>query len=219
MTAFTEYKHLTTLLDALKPFPYWRAWIAFATLTGPRWSEQARLRLENLSEDLTEVRIYGKKTATYRRVPIEQNVLKPILRDYLDNFRDKDDESGLLFPALFSGHGSGVDCIWRATTFHKHWLGGWNPLKDKKTGKIEPHGTKAVGVSEKIQKALKSKAAFLSYGPAEWRHCGGTAMGHAGVSTLRISMWLGNDEKIARRHYIGHVGSTNWPLKYMTTEL
>ena len=82
--------------------------------------------------------------------------------------------------------------------------------------------SKGAGGADEASRASKpskdGKDECWEYGPAEWRHCAGTAMGHAGVSGLRISQWLGNSEAICRRHYIADVGATNWPLSWGNRE-
>lgn len=96
--AITKYTDLLALLDALKPHPYWRAWVAFAALAGPRWSEQAVIKVFELSQALTEVTIHGNKTKRIRKSPIEGKVLRPILKEYLEKHRDGKD-TDLLFPS------------------------------------------------------------------------------------------------------------------------
>jgi len=71
-------------------------------------------------------------------------------------------------------------------------------------------------VAELLQ--AKTHAYYWDYGPRQWRHCAGTAMGRAGVSTLRISQWLGNSESICRRHYIAPSGAALWPLRWTVAE-
>ncbi len=209
--AFRDWTKLEAYLDALKPWPYWRAWVAFATLAGPRWWEQTRVKTGDIHSALGYVRIFARKTGKERNVPIERKVLKPILSEYLEKHRDKvipeKKDFPWLFPTGFVGHGAKGDGLWRASTWHKFWRGGRNPRSaDGTPGKV------IVGVRNEA--AGKSKDECWEYGPAEWRHCAGTAMGHAGVSGLRISQWLGNSEAICRRHYIADVGAEDWPLSW-----
>lgn len=216
IVAIKDFKHLTTLLDSLKPYPYWRAWVAFATLVGPRWSEQARVRVEDVTSDFSTVTIHGKKTGRFRRVPLEQTILKPILKEYLQKHRPEVD-SDLLFPAFTGGmgHGSNVGGQWCLATWRKYWFGGWNPMRKER--KLVSKGTRVEGIAELIRRASKAKLACMKYGPSQWRHSAGTAMGYSGVSALRISQWLGNSESVARRFYIAQIDAENWPLKYSVT--
>ena len=216
IVAIKDFKHLKALLESLKPFPYWQAWVAFATLAGPRWSEQARLRIEDVAPDFSTVTIHGKKTGRFRRTPLEQTILKPILKEYLKKGRSEV-EGSLLFPATTAGigHGSTKDGHWCLTSWRKYWFGGWNPTR--KNRKLISKGVRIDGISELICKKSKTKMPCMKYGPSEWRHSAGTAMGYSGVSALRISQWIGNSESVARRFYISQIGAENWPLKYSKT--
>jgi hypothetical protein len=215
--AIRDYNDFAAYLDALKPFPYWRAWAAVAMLAGPRWSEQANMKLKDIAGGY--IRIFATKTGRARNVPIEQTMLRGILDDYLKNVRPKwmedhliPDENEYLFPSLAYGHGSNGLGIWTSETFLKHWRGGWNPNK-MKGGKLLKKGTRLVGVREQAITAKKLKD-YAKFGPAEWRHCGATAMGHSGVDMGRVSFWIGNSEAICRRHYNAPGGAFIWPLKY-----
>ena len=202
IVAFKSYKEVQAVLKALKPFPYWHAWVAVAIFVGPRWSEQCRMKLSDVKDDFSTITIAASKTGRIRQTPIEQDVLKPILKAYLKNHPDKsassDQKSGLLFPSVVAGHGK-KSHQWTSTTWHKHFFGGWNPIKDK-NGKLVAEGTRVEGVITKASKG--DEAPYLHFGPDEWRHCAGTAMGHTGLSSLQISQYLGNSEKIAREFYL-----------------
>ena len=214
IVAFKSFREVQTVLKALKPFPYWHAWVAVAIFVGPRWSEQCRMKLSDVKADLSTITIAATKTGRIRQTPIEQDVLKTILKAYLKNHPDKsaapDEKSGLLFPSVVAGHGK-KSHHWTSTTWHKHFFGGWNPIKDK-NGKLVAEGKIVEGVIEKASKG--DEAPYMKFGPDEWRHCAGTAMGHAGLSSLQISQYLGNSEKIAREFYIGPVQPQKWPLRY-----
>ena len=209
-------------LHAFIPFPFWHVWVSFACLAGPRWGEQARLKIADLRGDCAEVSVYSTKTGRLRIVPIEQKLLAPTLRKYLTEVRplwmEKNGVPGdcmILFPSLAVGHGSHGDGIWTAETFHKHLCGGLNPVRQK-NGKLVKQD-RVVGIREKARLVGRLKD-YEQYGPAEWRHCGATAMGHSGVSKLRISQWIGNSESIVEKHYLGPVGAAVWPLQYLSHE-
>lgn len=215
--AIRRIADLEHMLKALEPHPYWRAVVAVACLAGPRYAELAWLRVEDVYLDNGYLRITsrtggrgvtGTKTGRERTVPIERTVLLQVLKDHVADRiaarkrrgASKAESSPWLFPST-------VD------------------EGPKRRTKSEPGQWSDNGVFlnawEEVAKACRtqrrkpwSKAAYWAYGPREWRHCAGVAMGHSGVSTLRISDWLGNSEDIARRHYIGHVGGEHWPFEY-----
>lgn len=202
--AVRSFQDLTTMVSALADRPYWQAWVAVATLAGPRWGEQAAIRIADVNLNDGYIRIAGSitgrgtKTGRQRNVPIERTTLMPILKKFM---ADEPHRNGLLFPSISAGHGATKDGLWRAQTWHKYWFGGHNP-----------DGEFVQGISQALR--AKRDAYFWEYGPREWRHCAGTAMGHAGMSTLRISQWLGNSEAICRRHYVAPSGAASWPLKW-----
>ena len=54
-----------------------------------------------------------------------------------------------------------------------------------------------------------------NYGPREWGHCAGTAMGHSGNDSARVSSWLGNSETVCRRFYcVAPTSGKLWPFKW-----
>ena len=202
--AIRRYDELIVLLDALKPWPYWRAWVAVACLAGPRWSEQVHLKAADVYMDSDYLRItsrasgrharvVGTKTGRERTVPIEQKVLAPILKEYLATH---DGTHPWLFPTT-------VNELKR-----KHALPGQWSSSGTFSSAVEP-------VLELAREKVKGKEDFWSFGPAEWRHCCGTALGHSGFNALEISRILGNSPDIAERHYIAALPiGKRWPLKW-----
>ncbi|HEY3319910.1 MAG TPA: site-specific integrase [Planctomycetota bacterium] len=211
IVAIRRHEDLRDLLNGLKPWPYWRAWVAVAVLAGPRFSEQVHLKVSDVVIESAYIRIAtrasgrtkkGTKTGRERNVPIERTLLLPILKKHLKTLKS---DSLWLFPTLVSGHGCKNDGLWRNQIFAKHWFG----QKARKNGEKE-----VIGIAEQAKQNAESNGEFWDFGPREWRHCAGTAMGHTGMSALQISQWLGNSEDICRRHYIAPIGAKPWPLRY-----
>lgn len=208
IVAIRSFDDLNQYLDDLKPWPYWRAWVAFACLAGARWGEQASLKTADVFIDDGYCIIRATKTGRQRQVPLERSILLPILRSYMadrENLTGNRAESDLFFPSIAAeGHGS-KGFQWQHTTFSHQWSGVGHT----------PDGITYEGARKTAKKqAKKPNAEYWNYGPAQWRHCAGTAMGSSGCSSLQISQWLGNSESIARRHYIAPVGARPWPLKW-----
>jgi integrase len=131
---------LNDYLEALKPYPYWRAWVAFAVLAGPRWCEQRRLRIDDvyLDTDCDYVHIAtitsgrrkkGTKTGKERKIAIERTVLKPILKEHLAlrkaQRRSPDaspaERTNLLFPSPIQQRKDG-DGMWcGSSNFNTNW--------------------------------------------------------------------------------------------------
>ncbi len=204
--AIRRYEDMKAYIDALAAWPYWQAWLAFALLVGPRWSEQANAKTRDVVLESGYVRIFSRKTGRERTVPIETTLLLPILKKHLKTL---DSVGELLFPSEASGHGAAGDGVWRNGTFLERWFGrDERKIKDKKIPKL-------IGISELARaKCANPDADYWEFSGAEWRHCAGTAFGHCGLSSLQISQWLGNSEEVARRHYIAPVSANPWPLKY-----
>jgi len=184
-----SFEEIKTLLKSLESEPYWRAWVAFACLAGPRWGEQVALPIDAVNISDRYVTIRATKTARQRRVPIEQTVLLPILKKYL-NLRivqQKEDNSAAakstwLFPSILSESETTERKVapigqWSGPrAFHDAWE------------RLIPKG----GGGEHIWK----------FGPREWRHTFGTALGQAGLSGIEIARMMGNSPSVADAHYV-----------------
>lgn len=194
IVAIRRYDELMKLINDT-PEGYWRTWVAVACLAGPRWREQCYIKTSDvyLSEGYIRITsrtsgrtVAGTKTGRERNVPIERRVLMPLLREWVKH------QSGagetILFPDT-SGEG--------ATARTKTDEGVWSD-----NGVWWDHWRKVCPTWHEM-------------GPAEWRHTAGTAMGHAGMSSLEISRALGNSEDVARRHYIAELSAgKRWPLSW-----
>lgn len=204
------------MLDTLaKVDPYWHALVSTACLSGFRYSELAWIQLEHVNLEQGHIRVAsrklngetkGTKTGRERTVPIETTTLKPFLVRWLSiriaqqkNPRATEMErSPFLFPSTvppnkYKPRTKTPPGLWSdSSTF----LRAWREVAarcEKKTGKRE----------------------YWSFGPADWRHCGGTAMGYSGNDSTRVSAWLGNSESICRRHYMRPSSSgALWPFKW-----
>ncbi len=104
--AVRRLDELNALLEGLRPWPYWRAWVAVAVFAGPRWAEQQWLKVDDVYLKEGYLRItartsgpkrVGTKTGRERNVPIERTTLLPILKDYLNT---RESNYPWLFPSL-----------------------------------------------------------------------------------------------------------------------
>ncbi|HEY3318948.1 MAG TPA: site-specific integrase [Planctomycetota bacterium] len=213
--AIRHYDDLITLLDSLKPWPYWRAWIGVACLAGPRWSEQAWLKVSDVYLDngyiritsrASGARIIGTKTGRERNIPIEKTQLHDILKEQVQlRIKERKQKEATVAQAS--------DWLFPSTL-------GDNPnMPRKKTLPGLWSGTKAftsglAPVIEAAKASVNGTGEFWDYGADEWRHCFGTSLGHSGFSTLEISSYMGNSEAVARRHYVAPPGGKRWPLKW-----
>lgn len=203
--AIRRLEEIEALLEALSPWPYWRAWVATAILAGPRWSEQAWLKVEDvyIKEGYLRIatrtsgpKVSGTKTGRERNIPIEKTILLPILKAHLEAHDGR-------YPWLFP---SSLDCsVPRKKTPLGLWSGSsafldaWKP------------------VAEAVRKKAGAQGEFWSFGPSEWRHTFGTALGMCGFSSLEISRLMGNSPQIAERHYIAiraEDAGRRWPYKW-----
>jgi len=203
--AIRRLTDLRALLDALSEWPYWRAWVATAVLAGPRWSEQAWLKIDDvfLEEGYLRItsrasgpRLAGTKTGRERNVPLEKTVLLPILREHL---RQHDGAHPWVFPSLREApwpRKKTPPGLWSGSSA---FLDAWKPV-------ARAAREKAGGSGE-----------CWEYGPAEWRHTFGTALGMCGFSSLEISRLMGNSPQIAERHYISvqaEDAGRRWPFRW-----
>jgi integrase len=207
--AIRNFDGLEMLLSALQPWPYWHAYVAVACLAGPRWSEQINLRVSDVHLDSGYIRIasrssgrriVGTKTGRERNIPTETTVLKPILISYLAAHEGHHE---WLFPST-------VEELKRKTSVPGQWSGNGTFLNA-----LRPILECArVRVADSSANKEKTATEMWSYGPSEWRHCFGTALGNCGFSELEISQFMGNSPEIARRHYIAPGNGKRWPLQW-----
>lgn len=224
IVAIRRREDLTELLDALKPAPYWRAWVAVACLAGPRWGEQARLKVEDVYLDDGYFRVAtltggrrpkGTKTGKERNVPIERTVLRPILKAHLEarvKERKKKgatagERSAWLFPTTvpdnpYMPRMKAPPGQW---SHNRTWVRAWEAAADVCSGRAgeEPEG----GWPERPE--------YWAHGPVEWRHTFGTVLGMCGWTSLEIARVMGNSETIASRHYVAATSAgKRWGFKF-----
>lgn len=203
--AVRRLEEIQALLEALTPWPYWRAWVATAILAGPRWAEQAWLKVEDvyIKEGYLRIatrtsgpQIVGTKTGRERNINIEKTTLLPILKEHLAAHEGR-------YPWLFP---STLDCsVPRKKTLLGLWSGSSAFLDSWKA------------VAQAARKSSGKQGAFWGFGPSEWRHTFGTALGMCGFSSLEISRLMGNSPQIAERHYIAiraEDAGRRWPYKW-----
>ena len=229
IVAFRRPEELTDLFEALRPWPYWRAFVALGCLAGLRWGEQCRLRLGDVSLADNSLRVLASKTGRLRTVPLERTIALPLLREHLGRraaeragrapeelpLLGEDGPSPGLAAALLTD--LVFPCVLAAGTRPRtrtapgewssssNFLKAWRRVREAAWRRRIELGLAAVD---------SRPPECWAYGPREWRHTAGAAMGHSGMSSLQISQWLGNSESIARRHYIPPTGAERWPFRW-----
>jgi site-specific recombinase XerD len=201
--AITDESQFHEFLDTLKAIdPYWHAFAATAVLAGPRYAELCWLKLEHVNLEGNYIKIAtrrnrenvkGTKTGKERRVPIETTTLRKILADHLvrrqvEQQREgasEGEKSDFVFPTrvppnAFKPREKTPAGIWSDNRVFQET---WEQIAE-------------------LGRALTYEREYWNYGPREWRHCAGTAMGYSGNDSLRISSWLGNSEDVCKDHYI-----------------
>ncbi|MCK6471523.1 MAG: tyrosine-type recombinase/integrase [Planctomycetes bacterium] len=224
IVAIRRREDLKAFLDALAPEPYWQAWAAVACLGGPRYSEQVRLRIEDvyLEDGYFRVatltggrRARGTKTGRERNVPIERTVLLPILKVHLERRQAERRKRGgtagecseWLFPTIvpdnpYLPREKAPPGQW---SHNRTWTRAWEACADACTGRV----------GEEPKKGWKARPAYWEFGPAEWRHTFGTVLGMCGWASLEISRVMGNSEDVAKRHYVGATAAgSRWSYKW-----
>jgi len=204
--AIRRLDEIKLLLESLKPWPYWRAWVATAILAGPRWSEQAWLKVDDLYIKEGYLRVatrtpgpqaVGTKTGRERNIPIEKTVLLPILEEYVAAHPGR---YPWLFPSLLESDVPRTQTPLGLWSGSSTFLDAWRPVAKVAQGK-------SAGTGE-----------FWKYGPSEWRHSFGTALGMCGFSSLEIARLMGNSAAIAERHYVAirpQDAGNRWPFKWV----
>lgn len=233
IVAIRRLNDLQAFIEALKPYPYWQAWCAVACFAGPRYSEQAWLKLDDvyledgylrITSRASGKRIIGTKTGRERNIPIEQTVLKDILAAHLKHRQAERkkkhpstaEASHWLFPSTVREN----PYIPRTKSEPGMWSHGRCFLNEWQQTVRYATGFKACDlkgdVEEKaFQKWLESQPVHWSFGPSEWRHTYGTILGQCGWTSLEISRAMGNSPTIAERHYIAvGKGGQRWPFKF-----
>lgn len=182
---------------------YWHAFAATACLAGPRYAELCWLKLDHVNLEGNYIAIKKRqnrdgtvqdtKTGDERLIPIETTTLRKILTEHIERRRAEQQRDGategeksdFVFPTLVPGNSFKPRV--------KSPAGMWsdNRVFAETWAQIAELGREMTGERE-----------YWNYGPREWRHCAGTAMGHAGNDSLRISSWLGNSEQVCKQFYI-----------------
>lgn len=192
--AITDEKVLIKLTESLKPDPYWQTIVAVCCFAGPRYSELINMKLSDINLDANEFRIAGVKTGKFRRVPVEQSTLRPILDAYLKTVRPKLGDSSYLFPSIADA------ALYKPRTLTPE--GVWSDN----------------GVFLDYFRAATAKRVPVTikhYGPREFRHTFGTVLGMIGWGSREISETMGNSESVANRFYIAKSKhGTRWSFKY-----
>ncbi len=226
--AVRRIQDLRELIESLKGAPYWQAWVAFACLAGARFREQCFTKLDDvfLDDDGDYIRItsrasgrhvVGTKTSRERRIPIEKTILLPILKAHIARRKVEQrvpkagdgERSVWLFPSIV-GEGTiarekSAPGLWSDNTV---FLASWRKI-----------AAIADAIEEKDADGkitLRWLADYWTYGPAEWRHTFGTALGNCGWSALEISRVMGNSPDVCERHYVGSTSqgsAKRWPLQ------
>lgn len=208
--AIRQLKEIKAFLAALEKWPYWHAWASFAILAGPRFTEQARLKISDVFIYEGYVRLTAKKTGRQRNVPLEKSILVPILKKHLLLRQKEGGGSGLVFPTLtgpgFIERKKAPPDTW---SHNRCWHNYWTDVV-----------AEIIGVpKEDIDKAIKAGTVpeYWSYGPREWRHTFGTVLGMCGWGALEISRAMGNSPMVADRHYVAAASKgakSRWPLRW-----
>jgi len=230
--ALRRLEDFTTLLDGLRPWPYWRAWLAVAVLAGPRWAEQAWLRIEDVYLDEGYLRIAtrawaegrrrGTKTGRERNVPLERTTLKQILAEHLARRRAEQRARGatpgqaspFFFPTILADNPSlprrlSPPGLWSSD---RNWTNAWQRVALVACGRAKDD---AAAVA--LQASAKGRSLELSWPWSlkgrEWRHSFGTALGMCGWNSLEISRVMGNSEHVCQRHYVAVAcAGRRWPF-------
>jgi site-specific recombinase XerD len=232
IVAVRRLEEIQALLESLKSFPYWRAWVATAILAGPRWAEQKWLKLEDvyLEDGYFRItarnngeRISGTKTGRERSVPIEQTVLKAILKGHVEQRKAEQkkkvasvaEASCWLFPSTVPENKYKPRVLTPAGQWSDNgvFLDAWRFIVEAIKAEQQKAHDKASAKNKKLPEFIFP--GYWSYGPMEWRHTFGTVLGHCGWSGLEIARAMGNSAAVAERHYVatGH-GGTRWPFKW-----
>jgi integrase len=230
ITAITQIDQFTEMLDAVKAVDsYWHTLLATAVLAGPRYAELCWMKIEHVNLEGNYIRIAtregiagetrGTKTGKERSIPIETTILRELLENHVARRLKEQNKKGaneaLQSPYLFPSTIGGNLFKPRTLTPKGVWsdngifLDEWRAVRDNARAKL------LAQYKSPKKKAEISSRKYWDFGPREWRHCAGTAMGHAGNDTGRVAAWLGNSEDVCRRHY-KRPSTTGmlWPFKW-----
>jgi integrase len=197
-----KLEEIQALFKATEKNLYWLAWTSFAILAGPRWGEQVSLPIDAVNLEDSYITIRASKTGRQRRVPIEQTTLLPILKKFV-SLRQKQTRSGKsvaeasqwLFPTTLPPH----PYMERTISI----LGQWSSARSWH------------GAWELVAPPREKQKRIWSYGPKEWRHTFGTALGQGGFTGVEIARLMGNSPTVADRHYIAvSEAGRRWPFKW-----
>ncbi len=226
--AITDLARFKSMLAALEETDsYWHALLATAVLAGPRYAELCWMKLEHVNLEGNYLRIAtradgkGTKTGKERSVPIEITTLRRILVDHVEQRRKEQNKrnataaerSDFLFPSTVDDNPFKPRTLTPSGLWSDNgvFLDAWRAIAQKATGYKPKNDTDTFDAwitRERIGE-------HWQYGPRDWRHCAGTAMGYAGNDTGRVAGWLGNSENVCRRHYKRPSESGKlWPFRW-----
>lgn len=227
IVAVKRLADLREMIEALKPYPYWQAWVTVACLAGPRFREQCYIKINDvyLDDDGDEIRvtsrtsgrhIVGTKTGRERRIPIERSILLPILREHVKRRKaeqaatnaSENEKSPWLFPSTVDAgpieRTKTPPGIW---SHNSAFLNNWEVIA-KQIGAVEEKDAEG-------KPTLRWLADYWQYGPDEWRHTFGTALGMTGFTDLEIARLMGNSPRVCERHYVAKSSAgKRWPLQW-----
>ncbi len=241
--AIDRISELQSLIKSLEGNLYWQCWVALACLMGPRWKEQATIKIQDvlLGTEGNQVKLIGKKTRHNRLAKIEKTTLLPILTKFLE-LRVKQQKSSNVSPEEKSDYlfyslakrnpkkDSKLCGLWRSS--NSWWLKwakcvseyGSNEAKLVASAYISTRKDDLRQMKEQRSKGLKVKTSKVpkwtttdqwNFGPREWRHTAGTAMANCGLTAIDISRQLGNSAVVAENHYISRTSQDKvWPFKW-----
>lgn len=234
--AIDRLEDIHSLLKSLKPDPYFHAWIAFAILAAPRFSEQRLLKIEDVSIEEDYIRLRANKTGRVRKNAIEKSTLLPILETHIERRLSEQkkkngtlgDKSPYLFPTLAKTRKEKLDGRWNSQpSWFVYWTRTVAECADKATrtaaknwlARRKEAYRKGVPKNEreKIKLALWDSKNYWSFGPREWRHTAGTLLANCGWGSMEIAKYMGNSPNVADRHYVktaSQGANKRWPFTW-----
>ncbi|HEY3325197.1 MAG TPA: tyrosine-type recombinase/integrase [Planctomycetota bacterium] len=238
IVAIRRIEDLHALLDGLKPWPYWKAFVATAILQGPRYAEQVWLKLDDvfLAGDgdylCIRTRTSGRrvmgttKTGRERNVPLEKTTLLSILKEYIESRKleqvrpgaTEAQKSAWLFPSTVpDGPVKRTKTPAGIWSHNRSFQNAWQAAAIEAARRagvlvIEEKDTWKEKL-EKLRNLAGTSFEYWTYGPDEWRHCFGTALANSGLNSLEISRMMGNRPDVADKYYIATASTgSRWPF-------
>ncbi len=216
--AFDRPEHLTEMLETLGDIDSsWQALLAVAVLAGPRYQELTWLKISDIDFGQNLIAIHGlrdesgrlvqgTKTGKQRRTPIEQNVLRDILRKHVA--RRIAQQTDYTVPEA-----------WRSTWLFPSMVPP-NPFLPRTKSLAGQWSSNRVFLDAWKKIATRARSSrgsryYWDFGPREWRHSACTVMGNSGIDAERGSAWVGNTPNVWRAHYCKPSSSSEvWPFKW-----